>query len=114
MAERTLGVRPDPWRPKLTLLCPIPRLGSLIVASMPGFSNLTERRPKALRSGLSSQFENSVEIGGHFHRQAISKSVIIVDVPIAIGRGEGRGNNNCTEPYKIGKPIQMHSEKLPS
>jgi hypothetical protein len=42
------------------------------------------------------EFENSAEIGGHFHRQAISKSVIIMDVPIAIGRGEGRGNNSRT------------------
>jgi GGDEF domain-containing protein len=38
-----------------------------------------------------SELKNSAEIGGHFHRHPISKSVIIEDVPIAIGRGEGRG-----------------------
>ena len=59
----------------------------------------THRWRKALRSEPrfgTPELENSAEIGGHFHRQAISKSVIIVDVPIAIGGGEGRGNNNCT------------------
>jgi hypothetical protein len=54
----------------------------------------THRWRKALRSEPrfgTPELENSAEIGGHFHRQAISKSVIIVDVPIAIGRGREEG-----------------------
>jgi hypothetical protein len=84
-----------------------------IVAPTHGSSKLTERRPKAWRFGLRfgrSEINNSEEIGGHFHRHPISKSVIIVDVPIAIGGGEGRGEQQLYTSWAT--PEVVHFQRL--